>query len=447
MRPGIALRPDYDAAQLRALAKASRNAGQSRRLLALAEIYDGGSRTKAARIGGVGLQTVRDWVVRFNARGPDGLIDGKAPGNTCKLIKSQRQALATIVESGPTPAIHGVVRWRLKDLTLWVWEEFRISISETTLSRELRGLGYRKLSARPRHYAQNPEALEAFKKNLPATLEAIRAGLPNGTPIELWWQDEARVGQKNKIARRWARRGTRPRAPHDQRTSSVSIFGAICPQEGKGAALVLPRCDTQAMSLHLAEVAQAVAPGAHGVMLMDRAGWRPHQGPRRARQPHAGAAASPSARIEPGREHLAVSARELVVEPRVRLLRRHRRSLLRRVEPPHRPALDHHVHRPPGLGQCIQCMMISAGWYKHPRQSKQQICERMVKEEPYRERYAELSPETLRRQLCDAAAITGPTHRLAEWFYRPIPPQPRPSLPDHLVELLSSFWEDPAETS
>src|SRR3954452_25545493 len=90
----------------------------------------------------------------------------------------------------------------------------------------------------------------------------------------------------------------------------------------------------------------------------------PHQGPRRAGQPHAGAAASPSARIEPGREHLAVSARELVVEPRVRLLPRHRRSLLRRVEPPYRPALDHHVHRPPGLGQCIQCMRISAGWYK-----------------------------------------------------------------------------------
>ena len=104
-------------------------------------------------------------------------------------------------------------------------------------------------------------------------METIRAGLPNGTSIELWWQDEARVGQKNKIARRWARRGTRPRAPHDQRTSSAYIFGAICPQEGKGAALVLPRCDTHAMSLHLAEVAQAVAPGAHGVMLMDRAGW------------------------------------------------------------------------------------------------------------------------------------------------------------------------------
>ena len=164
MRPGIELRRDHDAARLRSLAKATRNAGQSRRLLALAEIYDGGSRTRAARVGGVGLQTLRDWVVRFNARGPEGLIDGKAPGNARKLNDPQRQALAEMVERGPTPAIHGVVRWRLKDLTLWIWEAFQISLSKTTLSRELRALGYRKLSARPRHYAQDPEALELFKK-------------------------------------------------------------------------------------------------------------------------------------------------------------------------------------------------------------------------------------------------------------------------------------------
>jgi transposase len=95
------------------------------------------------------------------------LIDGKAHGNTCKLNHSQRQALEEMVENGPTPAIHGVVRWRLKDLTLWIWEEFRISISETTLSRELRALGYRKLSARPRHHAKNEGAVVAFKKTSP----------------------------------------------------------------------------------------------------------------------------------------------------------------------------------------------------------------------------------------------------------------------------------------
>ena len=85
-------------------------------------------------------------------------------------------------------------------------------------------------------------------------MAAIRAGLPAGTKIELWWQDEARVGQKNKITRRWAKRGTRPSAPCDQRTKSAYIFGAICPARGIGAGLVLPRCNTQAMQWHLEEI-------------------------------------------------------------------------------------------------------------------------------------------------------------------------------------------------
>ncbi len=104
-------------------------------------------------------------------------------------------------------------------------------------------------------------------------MAAIEATLPRGTPIELWWQDEARVGQKNGITRRWARRGTRPSAPKDQRTTSAYIYGAICPAEGKGAGLVLPRCNTEGMTLHLAEISAAVAPGAHAVLLLDQAGW------------------------------------------------------------------------------------------------------------------------------------------------------------------------------
>ena len=97
-------------------------------------------------------------------------------------------------------------------------------------------------------------------------------GIDVGT-IEIWFADEARIGQKNKITRRWAQRGTRPVAPKDQRTASTYIFGAICPQQGKGAALVLPRCNTEAMGLHLAEIANIVAPGAHAVLLVDQAGW------------------------------------------------------------------------------------------------------------------------------------------------------------------------------
>jgi transposase len=127
-------------------------------------IYDGGSRSDAARMGGVGLQIVRDWVVRFNAYGPDGLIDRHGPGASPLLKAAQLRALVEVVEQGPIPAIHGMVRWRLVDLAQWVWEEFRISVSVQTISRQLRGLGYRKLSARPRHHAQAAGAIEDLKK-------------------------------------------------------------------------------------------------------------------------------------------------------------------------------------------------------------------------------------------------------------------------------------------
>ncbi len=94
MAAPIRLRADFDAARLRALAKRSHDPDQTRRLLALAVIYEGGSRMDAARIGAVGLQTVRDWVLRFNAEGPEGLLTGKAPGARPLLTPEQRQALA-----------------------------------------------------------------------------------------------------------------------------------------------------------------------------------------------------------------------------------------------------------------------------------------------------------------------------------------------------------------
>ena len=149
---------------MRRLARRSKDGAQTRRLLALAEIYDGARRTKAARIGGVTLQIVRDWVLRFNAEGPGGLINRKAAGPKRKLTDEQRRALAEIVEQGPIPAIHGVVRWRRCDLAQWLWDEFGVSIEESTVGRELKALGFAKLSARPRHHAQNEFAADDFKK-------------------------------------------------------------------------------------------------------------------------------------------------------------------------------------------------------------------------------------------------------------------------------------------
>lgn len=175
MPSAIALRPDFSAAELRRLARRSKDAAQAHRLLALAAIYDGGARSEAARLGNVTLQIVRDWVVRFNAEGPDGLIDRKAPGPTPLLSDAHRQALAAQIDSGPIPASHGVVRWRLCDLGQWLWEEFRVSVSMQTLSREVRAMGYRKLSARPKHHTQAAGAIETFKKTSPSRWQASRA--------------------------------------------------------------------------------------------------------------------------------------------------------------------------------------------------------------------------------------------------------------------------------
>ncbi len=167
MGAAVQLRSDYSGDDLRRLARASRDAAQTRRLLSLAAIYDGGSRSMAAKVGGVGLQIVRDWVLRFNGQGPDGLLDRKAPGKTPLLSQAQRAALAQAVEAGPKPYLDGVVRWRLLDLVQWLRDQFGVSVSRQTLGRELRAMGYAKLSARPRHYAQDAEAIANFKKNSP----------------------------------------------------------------------------------------------------------------------------------------------------------------------------------------------------------------------------------------------------------------------------------------
>ena len=135
-------------------------------LLALVTIYEGGARADAARLGGVELQTIRDWVLRFNAKGPDGLNDGKSTGRPSKLDDEQRRALVAMVEAGPIPAIHEVVRWRLIDLAQWLFDEYGLSVSKQVLSRELRALEYRKLSARPRHHEHDEAAVAAFKKKV-----------------------------------------------------------------------------------------------------------------------------------------------------------------------------------------------------------------------------------------------------------------------------------------
>jgi hypothetical protein len=171
-----------------------------------------------------------------------------------------------------------------------------------------------------------------------------------GKPIEIWFGDEARIGQKNKITRRWAKRGTRPSAPRNQRTASAYIFGAICPQHGKGAGLVLPSCNTEAMALHLEEIAAAVAPGAHAILVLDQAGW--HVSKTLPVPPNITLVSLPpkSPELNPV-ENIWQFMRDNWLC--LRLLREHRRPLLLCLEQTGRPAMADHVHRNSPVGKPV----------------------------------------------------------------------------------------------
>ena len=174
----VPLREDFVSVDVRGLASRSDDAGQVRRLLSIAAVYDGMSRADAARIGGMDRQSLRDWVHRFNAEGPAGLVGRKAPGAPAKLTAAQLAELAAVVETGPDPVADGpvadgpvadgIVRWRCMDLRAWIEVRFGVVYHERSVSRLLNELGFSHISARPRHAGQAPEVLEDFKKTSPA---------------------------------------------------------------------------------------------------------------------------------------------------------------------------------------------------------------------------------------------------------------------------------------
>ena len=162
-----------DARHLRKLASRCKDARQSRRLLSLAAVYDGMSRGEAARIGGMDRQTLRDWVHRFNEEGPDGLTNRKGAGRTRYLSDVQMKELGEIVETGPDPAVDGVVRWRRIDLKRVIEARFGVIYSERGISRLLGELGFAHISARPQHPRQDKRIIEAFKKTSPTRSRCI----------------------------------------------------------------------------------------------------------------------------------------------------------------------------------------------------------------------------------------------------------------------------------
>lgn len=164
MPAAVKLREDFSAGELRALARRSKDVNQSRRLLSLAAVRDGKDRGEAARIGGMDRQTLRDWVHRFNAAGPEGLFDHWTTGPKSRLSAEQLAEVAKIVEAGPDRALDGIVRWRRVDLKRVIKERFGVDFHERYVGTLLKKLGFSHISARPRHPGQDARIVEAYKK-------------------------------------------------------------------------------------------------------------------------------------------------------------------------------------------------------------------------------------------------------------------------------------------
>jgi transposase len=269
---------DHAAADLRAFAAKCRDTAQSRRLLAIAMVLDGSSRLEAARQTGMDRQTLRDWVHRYNETGVAGLMSRRPPGPTPKLTAAQMAELRELVVAGPDPKKHQVVRWRCVDLCAEVTRRFSVTVPERTIGKWLRKLKLTRLQPRPYHPKKDAAAQEAFKKNFSSILKEALLSTTAGTPIEIWHQDEARVGQKGTHTYVWGPVGSRPPMVRDNRHDTAYLFGAICPARGVGAAMITPTANTECMNLHLKEISTRVAPGACAALLCDGAGWHQRGG-------------------------------------------------------------------------------------------------------------------------------------------------------------------------
>ncbi len=182
----------------------------------------------------------------------------------------------------------------------------------------------------------------------------MTAALPaaaQGGPVEVWFMDEARVGQQGTLTRVWAKRGTRPRALRDRRYTWAYLFGAVCPERGTGAAVVLPHVNVEAMDAHLAEISRRVAEGAHAVLVLDRAGW--HTSPKLRVPDNISLLSLPpyAPEANPVEQVWALPARQLPEPPRLGQLRGHRGRVLRRLEQADEHARAPRLHHATRLGQ------------------------------------------------------------------------------------------------
>jgi len=347
MVAALDIRTDLSAGELRALARREKDPRAALRMYAIAHALEGKSRAEAARWAGMERQALHDAVVRYNAEGLAGLHDRPKGRRRPVLDEMEGVALKQLVLAGPDLARHGRTEWTLPSLAEEIAHLWGKSLHPASLSRVLRRLGLSKQTTRPRHPQAHAEAQEAFKGGLAEALAAAQEANP-GQRIELWFEDEARVGQKGRTTHRWWTRGQRPPDLGDKRFASTYLLAAVEPATGAEVALVLPSASTAAMfhRRHEPLPGRTLRQPRSGRSCCARA--RPDRlarraRPGRARQHHLGAAAALQPRAQPRRAGLALPARAIPLASPPGRRRGRRRRLLRRLDRPDPGARAHPV--------------------------------------------------------------------------------------------------------
>lgn len=215
-------------------------------------------------------KAIRRWTRSFVDFDYEGLIEKDGRGLKPRLPNDQEESFKDALDELHEKRNGG--RVTVADIQVLLAEKFDCNYSRSGVYTLLDRLNIVWISGRSKHPKHSQEAIENFKETFPEELERLKDAI-NTDKIEVWWQDESRVGQQGSLSRVWAAKGTRPRVVRQQQFLSTYIFGACCPDKDKGCALILPECTTGMMQLHLNEIEKNVEDGFHAIVLMDRAGW------------------------------------------------------------------------------------------------------------------------------------------------------------------------------
>jgi transposase len=240
------------------------------RLLALHHFQNGKTIVEVADIVLADAKTVLRWIQRFVDYDYEGLLEEEGRGRKPRLPPDQEERFKRALDEEQDRREGGSLD--AQDIQKILLEQFDCTYSISGVYALLDRIGVVWITARSKHPKTDLEAIQAFKDAFPQQLAEIRKQQPSRS-IEVWWQDEARVGQRGTLSRQWASKGTRPRVVRQQQFQSTYIFGAVCPERDKGCALIMPEANAGAMQMHLDEISKMVDSNSHAVIMMDRASW------------------------------------------------------------------------------------------------------------------------------------------------------------------------------